>query len=190
MKGPMGLKWRIENDNDRREEALVNDLPLRFEIIPRPVRERDSLINEIRTFDYLGKKSVKDNEERIGKYSEKYNVDPDLVRSVMYAENARGHYLGGNKIFDKLKWSESALPMNIQKNKWSRLVKKEPKDMYDPDTNIEADAILLRRIADRIERPTPEKIGSIWNYTGREQTNEFGEYIGKLYNEKPWRIID
>jgi hypothetical protein len=80
--------------------------------------------------------------------------------------------------------------MNIQKERWSSLVDKEPNDLYDPDHNVEAATILLRRISDRIEKPDAAKIGSIWQYTGRENTNEFGEYIGKVYREKPWRIAD
>lgn len=190
MKGPMGLKWRIENDKDKREEALLHDFPVRFEIIPRHVRERESMIDKIRSVSHLGKKAVREHDDRIRKYSEKHNVDPDLVRSVMFAENARGHHFGFNLALDQLQLSKSALPMNIQKNKWAYLAGKNPEDMYDPDVNIEAGAILLRRIADRIDHPTPEKVGSIWNYAGREKTNEFGEYIGRLYNEKPWKIID
>jgi hypothetical protein len=66
------------------------------------------------------------------------------------------------------------------------LVDKKPSDLYDPDTNIEAATVLLKRIADRVENPDASKIGSIWHYTGREKTNDFGEYIGKVYKEKPW----
>ena len=65
-------------------------------------------------------------------------------------------------------------------------IDKQPEDMYDPDVNIEAATVLLKRIADRIDKPDAAKVGSIWNYTGREKTNEFGEYIGKVYQEKPW----
>lgn len=80
--------------------------------------------------------------------------------------------------------------MNIQKNRWASLVDKDPEDMYDPDVNIEAGTILLRRIKDRIEKPTPEKIGSLWHGLVLEKTDEFGHYIGKVYREKPWRKID
>ena len=83
------------------------------------------------------------------------------MRSVMFAENARGHKLGGNYLGDVFKESESPLPMNIQKNRWATLVDKTPEDMYGPDVNIEAAAMLLRRIAHRVEKPTPEKIGTL-----------------------------
>lgn len=91
---------------------------------------------------------------------------------------------------DMIHQSESPLPMNIQKNRWSSLIDKKPEDMYDADTNIEAASVLIRRISDRIERPTPEKVGSVWNYIGRESTNDFGDYVGRIYKEKPWRKIE
>ena len=62
--------------------------------------------------------------------------------------------------------------------------------MYNPEVNIDTSTLLLKRIRDRIEKPTPEKIGSIWNYSGKEKTSEFGEYIGQLYHEKPWAKFD
>ena len=37
-----------------------------------------------------------------------------------------------------------------------------------------------------IKNPTPEKIGSIWNSTGRENVNEMGKEIGHAYKNKPW----
>lgn len=127
---------------------------------------------------------------RIAHYAQKHDVDPDLMRAVMYAENARGHYIIANKMADTLKISDSILPMNIQKHTWSPLLDKKPEDMYDEDTNIETSAVLLRRIADRIDYPSAEKVGSVWNYIGRERTSEFGEYIGRLYREKPWKRIE
>ena len=62
--------------------------------------------------------------------------------------------------------------------------------MYDEDANIEASTILLKRIRDRVEKPTPEKIGTLWNGLGLEENNEFGNYIGELYRKKPWKRID
>lgn len=80
--------------------------------------------------------------------------------------------------------------MNIQKDRWASLIGKNPQDMYDPDINIEASALLMKRITQRIDKPTPEKVGSIWHYIGHEKTDEFGKYVGKIYREKPWRKID
>ena len=143
--------------------------------------------DEIVTRDSIGKKAVSRYDGSIRKNAEKYNIDPDLVRSIMYVENARGHKLGLNDLADKIGFSDSIMPMNIQKDKWSKLVGKNPDDMYNPDTNIEAATVLLKRIMDRIEKPTPEKIGSIWNSASKEKTSKFGEYVRQVYDEKPWK---
>lgn len=108
----------------------------------------------------------------------------------MYSENALGHKIVLDDAFDVFKISETPLPMNVNKDMWSSLIDKKPEDMYDPEYNIEAGTVLLKRIADRIEKPDAAKVGSIWHYIGRENTDEFGEYVGKVYKEKPWRIID
>lgn len=76
--------------------------------------------------------------------------------------------------------------MNIKKKKWAGLVNKKQDDMHNADVNIEAGTVLLKRIRDRIERPTPEKIGSIWHYAGMENIDEFGNFIGEIYKKKPW----
>ncbi len=182
---------RIVNDPDERELSILDNLPVRFEI-----RKNDK-INIEQNEEYkkyhrseLGNKAVRDNYEHISKYAKKHNLDPNITRSVMYAENARGHKGGLNQIADWVNLSESPLPMNIQKNRWAKLLDKKPDDLYDPDANIETGTILLKRIADRIDKPDASKIGSIWNYIGREQTNEFGEYIGKVYRERPWEQFE
>jgi len=186
-----GLVKRVENDENKREEAIKANIPVRFEI------ERDmeqlkklNIIDDIWSLDILGKKAVLEHDDKIQKYAKKHNIDPDITRSVMYAENAKGHKIIGNKLGDVTRTSDSPLPMNIQKDRWSSLIDKEPDDLYDADNNVEAATILLRRISDRIDKPDAAKIGSIWNFTGREKTNEFGEYIGQIYEKKPWKIID
>ena len=62
--------------------------------------------------------------------------------------------------------------------------------MYDPEVNVEAGTLLLSRLRDRIEKPTPEKIGTLWNSLKEKETTVFGNYIGKLYQEKPWKKLD
>lgn len=197
----MGPFRPVLNKPEDREKSILEDTPALFEIkqtkrtkpsgIFGAVQNAfDETVDEVRTFDSYGKKAVQDNDEKILRQAQKHNLDPDLIRSVMYAENARGHKIVLNKWSDDLKFSESPLPMNIQKNRWSKLIGKKPEDMYDSENNIEAATILLKRISNRIKKPTPEKIGSIWNYMGREKANEFGEYIGEVYREKPWKKLD
>jgi hypothetical protein len=129
---------------------------------------------------------VYENNTDIEAAAKKYNIKPDLIRAVMWTEGALGHKGGFNYLADKLRLSGSSLPMNIQQEKWARLIGEKPAELYDPKKNIEAGAALLAQISQRIPEPTPEKIGSIWNYSGRENVNDFGAYIGRIYDEKPW----
>ena len=88
----------------------------------------------------------------------------------MYVENAQGKDYGD--VFEFLGVSRTILPMNINKNIWSGLGA-EPEEFFDPEINIRMGVTLIRRIRDRIDDPTPEKIGSIWIFTGRELVNDY-----------------
>ena len=75
--------------------------------------------------------------------------------------------------------------MNIYPKIWGRLgLSKETASA--PKKNIKAGVTLIKRIADRLDNPTPAKIGSIWNYAGRENVNDYGAYVDRMYHEKPW----
>lgn len=185
-----GPQRPVINDQLLREVFVKDDKPAIFDIRPGNSGRVSRIADDIRTFDALGAGAVRKYDDKIRTYSRVHNIDPDLVRSVMFAENARGHKLGLNAVADVIGRSDSVMPMNIQKNRWSGFLDKKPEDMYDPDTNIESSVILLRRIANRIDTPTPAKVGTLWNSLKATETNEFGEYIGEVYRKKPWQKID
>ncbi len=144
-------------------------------------------IVEIRTVDVAGKNAVNKHDKTILKCSEKYNLDPDITRSVMYAENAKGWYGIPGDIIHK---SKTPLPMNVRKSLWSDLIENNTKNMYDADANIETGVLLLKRIRDRVDKPTPEKIGTLYNSLSKDNVTAYGEYVGKVYKEKPWKRLD
>ncbi len=47
-------------------------------------------------------------------------------------------------------------------------------------------AVILSRIKDRIQHPTLEKVASIYNFTGAEQTRDYGAQVSRIYKEKLW----
>jgi soluble lytic murein transglycosylase-like protein len=191
MKKTYGPPRPVVNDAAKREDAIKRNLPARFEIRNNPeAGDASGFFDDVWNADSYGRTAVQEHHHRILRYSEKYDLDPDLVRAVMFAENARGHKVFLNWAGDVSGLSKSIMPMNIQKNRWSSLVDKSPEDMYDPDVNVEAGTLLLSRLRDRIEKPTPEKIGTLWNTLKEKETNVFGNYIGKLYREKPWKKLD
>ena len=92
--------------------------------------------------------------------------------------------------FDHIGMSDSQAPMNIYGDIWAPLIGKKLGTLNDPEENIEAAVILLRRISDRIKNPNAAKIGSIWNVSGREHLNLVGQEIGIIFKEKPWGKIN
>ncbi len=120
--------------------------------------------------------------------AKRLGLDPDLVKAVLYYENADGHWGVLNDLGDLLGTSKTVMPMNINPGKWGGLgISRET--ARDPRTNIRAAVKLLKRIAERIEDPTPEKIGSLWNGMMLEKVNDRGARIGRIYRERPWEQI-
>ncbi|MEG3639232.1 hypothetical protein [Magnetococcus sp. PR-3] len=112
-------------------------------------------------------------------------VDPNLVKAIVYSENSRGHYFGASLFAQSIGAADTHLPMNINPATWERLgITKETAD--DPQSNIRTGVTLIKRIIDRLRDPKPEYVGSIWNYTGREQVNDFGASVGKAYRDQIW----
>lgn len=136
--------------------------------------------DEVRKHDRHG--LIEEEAARVG-------IDSDLIRAVMYQENARGHYWGGSWLWEQLGWADSILPMNIQPDRWRELGIDED-SAYDARTNIRAGARLLRAIVDRLPDPTPAKVASIWNDGKRTTVSEFGARVGRTYLAKPWLDAD
>ncbi len=104
----------------------------------------------------------------------------------MFMENARGNFANINELVDYLGLSKSKAPMNIKPTPWDELMSDQNADFDDEATNIEAGVILIKRITDRLENPSPAAVASVWNFLGREKTNDIGAYVGRIYAEKPW----
>lgn len=170
-----------------RINSILNNTPAKFDI---KFKKTDKIYREaaIDTFirdNDLALKMVQRHSEIIEKLSKKHGVDPDLVKSIMWDENARGDKFGLNRLLDPI--SSSQRPMNINGKVWSALIGKKTGRLDKPEENIEASVILIKRISERIEKPTAGKIGSIWNYIGRENTNDFGNDVDIIYNQRPWK---
>jgi hypothetical protein len=48
---------------------------------------------------------------------------------------------------------------------------------------------LIKRISERIDDPTPAKIGSLWNGIKLEMVNERGSRIEKIHEKRPWENL-
>ena len=82
----------------------------------------------------------------IERMSAQYGVDPDLAKSIMYVENAQGHYYGLAAVAESLGIARSIMPMNIRPDIWGSLIEGNS-SFNDPITNIEAGVILISKIS-------------------------------------------
>ena len=112
-------------------------------------------------------------------------MDADIIKAIMFTENACGHYYGGNALMDYIGKSKSQMPMNVRGDIWSNFQGKHY-DTRNPEQNIELATLLVKQIYKSIDNPTPEKVITIWNSAGRNSISSFG-YRGALaYKKKLW----
>ena len=158
------------------------------------------------TLPKLGRYTVNKYNDTIEKYAQKYNLDSNLVRAVMYAESATGHKFGFDEASDEIEKSSlepfykyikedimgrmsSQQPMNVQGRTWSNIDNRQF-NPYDPEQNIEMATILLKRISDSLDKQLPSSVGTLYNNTGANQVNRMGFRVGDAYNKKLWEKED
>lgn len=167
---------------DERRESILNDTPAIFKF--GPGRENDDS-SPFWEEPQRGRDAVAEFDEVIVEMAEKHSVNPDIVRSIMYMENARGHWYGASYLADDLGLSDTIMPMNIDPEIWGSLLG-EGVDLSDTGQNIEAATILIGRISNRLDEPTAASIASVWNYLGRESKNDLGSYVQRVYDARLW----
>ncbi|MEQ9248772.1 MAG: hypothetical protein RLO21_22560 [Nitratireductor sp.] len=109
-------------------------------------------------------------------------INPDLVRAIVYVENAQGWY---GRIPQQLGLARTLLPMNINPNTWGRLVEGDA-DFHDPIDNIRAGVRLIRRLYERIPDATVAKVASPFKFTGMENVSDYGARVAEVYAARTW----
>lgn len=135
----------------------------------------------------FGVTAVRKNDWLIVQEAKGFGVDPDLVRAIMYIENAHGALYGAAA--EAFGVAKSLLPMNIRPDLWSGQIGGNP-DFGKRRTNVRAGVILIKRIAERTAEPTVEKIAALYNALaledlGRSERPYFA-WVARAYKEKPW----
>jgi SPP1 gp7 family putative phage head morphogenesis protein len=166
-----------------RRKAIKDGAHIRLEVEDNPNARREIVAYEKIE---LGLDAVKKYESTIDTLSRRHGVDSDLVKAVMYIENATGHKYGFNDVADKLGVSGSQMPMNINGGLWSNFGGKYL-NVNNSTENIELSVMLLKNLGYAIEDSTPEKIGTLWNGLSMDKVNDVGARIGRAYEDKPWK---
>ncbi len=171
----------VSNMEADRIQAILDDAPALFEIADNPNADDGPKDNESVEGGLL---AVLRHTETIEREAALQGVDPELVKAIVYMENA--HNSTRQRVADLLHWSTSVLPMNIQPKTWAGL-SDGPIDFHDPEMNVRAGVTFIRRIVERLDDPTPARVASIWNFTGRELVSDFGARTQAVYDNPEWR---
>jgi hypothetical protein len=163
--------------------AIRNRFPTIFDIKDDPAQTGAALL--LRNHDD-GVKAVQDYDAIIAKEAKAQGVDPDLVRAIMYFENAGGRQYG--EIGQTLGISRTILPININPGLWEGLGGVKKDEFTDPAKNVRAGVALIKEIESRLrpEDRTPAKIGSIWNFAGKFRVSSEGARIQKIFDNRAW----
>lgn len=119
------------------------------------------------------------------------NTFDKVVRRIPFLPIATLEVLGVNKqISEKIPDAKSYRPMNLFYKEWEELCIENNITELDliknPEKNIQLACILLKRIEERIPNPTIEKIATIYNFLGAEETREYGARVKQIYLNKEW----
>jgi soluble lytic murein transglycosylase-like protein len=132
--------------------------------------------------EWHAKSQVAENERHIGEMAQKYRLDPDLIRAIMYMETTHGWY---DALAAPVDWNESIRPMNIHAVKWQGFGYSR-KDLKDSRTNIEAGARILKGIISILKDPSVENVATLYNHLGATQVTTYGARVRAIYHRKLW----
>jgi hypothetical protein len=165
-----------------RVRSILDNTPAEFPVTPTP----DAFGGAP---DYAiaadGVEPVREHHEIIEEEAKRVGIDPDLLRAVMYVENAQGHYRGLADVAEFLGIASSLFPMNINPDLWGSL-SPYGSDLYDPRNNIAAAAELLKRISDRVPDGDITKVATLYNTLSADEVRDYGARVAEVYRSRGW----
>jgi hypothetical protein len=139
-------------------------------------------------YELASQEQVSENEQFIIVSAQKYKLDPDFVRAIIYMESTHGYY---DKFCDlntplcRVGENKSILPMNIYVRYWEGLgfIRE---DLENPAKNIDAGCLILQRIWERVKNPTIRKVASIYQILSSLEVTDYGARVQNIYEQKLW----
>ena len=165
-------RWAIINGHDAK---IVVQPRAQYKGDPPWYREHDKGVNAVTSFDG----AIETEAHAIG-------LDPNLIRAIMYVENADGSRYGVSRLAEKVGMADTLFPMNIDARLWAGMGGVKAQEFENPVQNIRAAAALLKAISDRVEDPTVAKIASLYNSLPKDNVTDYGARVQRAYDEKLW----
>ena len=176
----------IISDSAQRAKNIIENKPAIFNLEDNPkanIYYNKNLENP-KYGGLVGRASIENNKDIIIKLSKEQNLDSNLVAAIFYMENSHGWYAGMGKIADDLNVSKSKFPGNIQPM-WNKLAG-EHGNVNNLEDNIKASITLIKRISERIENPTVERVATLYNSLAKEKVTNYGARVGEIFRTNPW----
>lgn len=176
------LTITLNSAEQERRESIIKDTPLQIEIAENENIDSNDPWYELASFE-----DVSDYKALYEKYAKKYDIDPNLVKSIAYLETTHGYY---DVLFAIVNRNSSILPMNINPIIWEKMEENETpiaydrKDLKDPDKNIHLGVLLLKRIWERVKNPTVMKVATLYQNLNALKVSDYGARVKKIYDEK------
>ena len=164
-----------------RRNAIVLDQQAVFEVADN-LNADDSEPPQGPLVSGFAKATVLEHSATIERLAKEHGVKPDLVKAIMYREQAGGLL---QPAADLIGVGKTVSPMGINPSKWRDLgIDRE--SAHNNEDNIRTAIILIRRIQDRLDDPTPEKVATLYNGLMKEKVSDYGARVGRYFQEKPW----
>lgn len=90
-----------------------------------------------------GRTAVATFENIIDREARRQKVNPDIVKAIVFAANARGHHFGAARALEGLSAAKSIFPMNINPIIWGPLGLYR-KTALDPEVNTKAGVTVVK----------------------------------------------
>lgn len=170
----------VVSDSDGRAACIKANGGCLFDVKDNPDADGDMPFYEASHAPEIAKYNV-----MIEAAGKAFQVDPDLIRAIMYMETTHGYY-------DKLRpWiggeNKSILPMNVNVAYWGDFVG-DRDGLADPATNIRAGARMLRAIMNNLPKDAPiSHIASLYNSHRAESVSNYGARVARIFDEKLWQ---
>ncbi len=165
-----------------RVRSILDNTPAVFPVAPTPNAFGGAPDHAVESD---GVAPIREHHALIEEEARRAGIDPDLLRAVMFVENAQGHYWGTADVAEFLGIASSVFPMNINPGLWSSL-SPYGSDLYNPRNNIAAAAELLKRISDRGPDGDIAKIATLYNTLSADEVRNYGARVADVYRSRGW----
>ncbi len=157
-----------------RKESIIYDINYKFHVTNVDEKVGSEPLIEIRAFNELS-----ENSTHIFDSSNKFKIEVQLVKSIMYMETTHGWYDAPLDIVDM---NKSIRPMNVNVEYWVSLFDRD--ELYEKSRNVDAGSYLLKLIINRDVSNDISVISTLYNNINAIKVNDYGARVSNIYSKK------